>query len=1186
MYILKRLLHVVMICGLFYSFSFSQTKNTAITEWLVIGSFPVDTIQNALTTPFCDDEAELMPVGAVSEDSLALNWQKITVSDGILNFYDYYVPNLTISAVYAASYVFTPQARNIVLSVSGDNSYVLWVNKEKLYTNMVLRAHTIEKEKIPVRLSAGWNRLLFKIIYTNGGYGMAANILNEQGNPVEDIVCTNKKPDSFAPPSLPAFAFIDKIYFAPSYLQEGKRIYPLVIAVKNLGQAGTHRGQAMLDTRISRWYRTEYTLNRTADIIFPIPARELFNKIDQTCGIRLYLNGGMCDDEIFKLHPEMILASLFAANDLPQSLQKYKGVLNNLDENDRWFKAFTGSGLSYVPGDLADCIDHALHEEWPQFTQMLDSVFADLLKFHTVIKQDTLHMIGQSNSNMTWLWRKSETPEIMQKAARSALSSFIEEPEFKYIQSQAAGFAMIEEQYPELFTAIQDAVTRGRFFPVGGMWVEPDLSLISGESLIRQILYGKRYFREKFGIDCITAYAPDTFGYTWALPQILKKSGFKYLITTKIRWNNTNAFPHSIFSWISPDGSDILTCLPMGLNLYNNPGVLANHLLKFKKEGYNNVPVLYGDGDHGGGPTSRHFTQIRKMAATGAYPAVYHDDLDNYMQRIEKKYPDVPDYQDELYPESNRGTLTNQAKIKKLNRRSEIALEEAEKLAVFSKLEYPSSRLDDAWEKTLFNQCNNILPGTGIPEMYVDAEKDYEAIHQITNTIIDTALQAIIGNINLNNGKDIPAVVFNTLSWNRDGLVSLQLEPGITIKEIYDKQGNKPVFQQMDNNLIFNACNVPQCGYKTWWLRKGNTEQPDSELKIGPTSLENKYLLVEINPQNGNIKRIYDKRVKREILARGKEANVLQFFEDKPEQNDAGNIMYSGASWTCEKVKSIFIKEKGPVRAILRVVREYGKSTFTQDYTLYHDNPQLDIVTRVDWREQHTLVKAAFPVNVDADFATFDLACGSIQRATKPQTPAEKAKFEVAAHKYIDLSRSDYGVSLLNDCKYGHDVNHNVMRITLLRSPLTPDPQVRSEGYVNPFADQGIHEFVYSVYPHPGDHIAANTVRRAFELNYPLHARLSKKHKGALPVEHSFVTLDADNLILTTVKKAEDSNEHIIRLYETHGKAVDATLRFSAPLQFAWKTDLMENKENSLEVNNNQVTLHVNPYEIVTLVTE
>jgi len=214
------------------------------------------------------------------------------------------------------------------------------------------------------------------------------------------------------------------------------------------------------------------------------------------------------------------------------------------------------------------------------------------------------------------------------------------------------------------------------------------------------------------------------------------------------------------------------------------------------------------------------------------------------------------------------------------------------------------------------------------------------------------------------------------------------------------------------------------------------------------------------------------------------------------------------------------------------------------------------------------------------------MAYGSIQRTTKPQTPAEKAKFEVAAHKYIDLSRSDYGVSLLNDCKYGHDVKNNVMRITLLRSPLTPNPLVLPEGYVNPFADQGIHEFVYSVYPHPGDHIAANSVRRAYELNYPLHAVMGEKHKGVLPVEYSFITLDADNLVLTTVKKAEDSNEHIIRLYETHGKAIEAVLQFSKPVKFTWKTDLMENKENELGVSNNTVTLHVNPYEIVTLVTE
>ena len=1177
---------IFILTGVLNSASPGQSGNTSINQWLVLGSFRADTIHKALDRSFIRNEAGIMPKTGDKDGPSSLTWKNITVQPGeALSFSDYNLKYNTYCAVYAATYIYSPEEMNVTLSIGSDDGYTVWVNREKLSSNMVFRGLVRGQDKVPARLAAGWNRVLFKVINGEGGFGLIVDLLDKSNTPLTDLVCTNKKPDRMTPHTSSAYAFIDQIYFAPSYLDNGKRIYPFVIAVKNLGKSGNHQGKAILDTRISRWRSTNFTLDRSTDIIFPIQARELYNKMEMTSGIRLYLDGKKCDDLIFKLKPEWLLQSLFKSKELPDEIVQYQSFFADLEENAGWYKKFTGSSLIYPAGDLTDCMDHALHNEWSNFKDMLNGIFSDLMEFSTVIKRDTLHMIGQSHIDMAWLWRWPETVEVTRKTFQSAVNFFAEQPDYKYIQSQAACFQWIEQKYPDLFTAIRDAVKQGRFFPVGGMWVEPDLNLTGGEALVRQILYGKRYFKEKFGVDCVTGYTPDTFGYTWTLPQILKKSGFKYFVTTKIRWNDTTEFPHSIFYWYSPDGSDILTCFPMGLNINNSPGELANHLLKYKTEGFNNLPVLYGVGDHGGGPTRQHFQQIDKMRNLAAFPSLYHDDLDNYMERIEDKYPGLPVYKNELYLEYHRGTLTTQGKVKKWNRRSEIAMEEAEKLAVFSGIEYPKDSLETAWKKTLFNQFHDILPGSSIPEVYVDEEKDYNDINRLTGEIINASLNSIAGRIKLNK-KHIPVVVFNTLSWTRDGLVTVNLEQGLSIKEVYDAKNHKLHYQQSDTQLIFMAEQVPQNGYKVYWLRKGKNNDADNGLKISPTSLENRFLRVEINGKNGNISRLYDKRAKREILAPGKEANVLQFFGDKPEQYDAWNIGYTGISRTCEKVKSIFIQEKGPVRAVLRVIREFGNSTFTQDYTLYDKSRRLDIVTKADWHEQHTLLKAAFPVKVDADFATYDIAYGSIQRTTKPKTAAEKAMFEVAAHKYVDLSRSDYGVTLINDCKYGHDVKDNVMRLTLLRSPLTPNPITRPEGYVNPYADQGEHEFVYSLYPHTGDQIEANSVRRAYELNYPLKALVTEKHKGEWEPEKSFVTLNADNLILTVVKKAEDSAARVIRLYETHGRQAQTTLHFDAPVQRAWEADLMENKKQELTVTDNSVPLKIDPYSICTIIVE
>jgi len=1177
---------IIFILSCMASLSLAQSPSSAIREWLVLGTFPSDSIDQALDIAFIKDEEQTMPEQGAIDPLSAYKWIKVqTPANGELDFLKLQLPHTQYCAVYAAAYIYSPSERNALLLVGSDDGVKLWLNDKMVHRHLVYRGLRRCEDKVPVRLAAGWNRLLAKVINGEGGFGLSVDVVDENGQPFTDVATTARKPENFAPIKLAVFPYIDRIELGTSYEKGGQRYFPIIVHLKNLGTSKRQKVGIDFIAHRMRAKHESLTLNDTTNVVIPLTAREMQIVMNKSIGIITYAGGKKCDDRVIHVSPQMVLHSLFASPNLPIQLVVLKTMYENLSENIHWYEKFSGKPFEMQDATLNQIVGYALNRRWDKFLKALEANFKEIKEFSTIIKQDTLHMIGQSHIDMAWLWRWPETVKVCQRTFQSAINFFEEYPDYKYIQSSAAAFQWMEEKYPELFEQIKEYVKQGRFFIVGGMWVEPDLNLIGGEALVRQFLYGKRYFREKFGVDCITGYTPDTFGYTWTLPQILKKFGFKYFVTTKIRWNDTTKFPYSLFKWVAPDGSEILTCFPMGLNVDNNPETLADHVLAFQKEGLSDVPELFGVGDHGGGPTRQHFEKIKKMQSIATYPTLYYNDLDSYMERVEKKYPNVPVYKDELYLEYHRGTLTTQGLIKKRNRKSEVALEEAEKFAIFSGTEYPKKDLEEAWKKTLFNQFHDILPGSSIPDVYIDANKDYDRVEELTSSIIKKSLTHITAAINL-KGKHIPVVVFNPSSWQRTDWVQVTVPDRFTVKEIIGCDKSKVTFQQDGNRVLFMARDVPESGYKTFWLRKGKVKKQKNALKVTETTLENKFFKIEINPGNGNIRRFFDKRLNKDLLAPGQEGNILQFFEDKPKHYDAWNIGYTGKKWVCEKVQSIEIVESGPARAILRYVREFGKSKFAQDYTIYADVPRLDIHTIADWHEHHILAKAAFPVNVDSDSATFDIAYGSIRRTTHPKTPAEKAKFEVPAHKYIDLSQSDYGISLLNDCKYGHDVKDNVMRITLLRSPLTPNPLHRPAGYINPFADQGQHEFTYSIYPHAGDAKKALSVKRGYELNYPLIPIVASKHKGSLPQKHSFISLTPDNLVLTVVKKAEDSDAKVIRLYEVNGKEARGSIRFATPIHSAWQADMMEVREKELPVADNAVRISVKPYEIMTLIVE
>ena len=620
-----------------FSVTHAQTQQSIIKDWLILGTFPCDTIDQAIDRSFIADEAGIMPeIGAIDQPS-GLVWRKVeAAATGEMNFLDMSFKHSENCAVYAATYVYSPTERNANLLIGSDDGLSVWLNDKLVHRNLVYRALQRAEDKVPVRLANGWNRLLIKVFNGSGGFALAGDIVDSKLSAYDDLVVTSRYPKGLQHVDASAFAFIADISLSPSYVQGKDWIYPLTVKVKNLGKDGKHNGIVFFDARRMGPKRQAFELTTSAQVVIPLNAQEMKAIIGKSIGIATSLEGQRCDEQFFKVTPELVLQSLFHSPQLPIEAAVLKTLYANLEENARWYGKFTGKSLNTQEATLIACVNYALDQNWDAFLNALQSTFQELKEFSTLIKQDTLHLIGQSHIDMAWLWRKEETLDVVRRTFQSALNFFKEEPDYKYIQSQAAAFVWMEERYPELFKAIQDAVKQKRFFLVGGMWVEPDLNLAGGEALVRQFLHGKRYFREKFGVDCITGYTPDTFGYTWTLPQLLKKAGFKYFVTTKIRWNDTTKFPYSLFHWVSPDGSDILTSFPMSLNSDCSLDEEATKLLAYKKEGLTDLPVLYGIGDHGGGPTRQHFDKIKQMQALSTYPAVHHTDLDSYMEDVEQ----------------------------------------------------------------------------------------------------------------------------------------------------------------------------------------------------------------------------------------------------------------------------------------------------------------------------------------------------------------------------------------------------------------------------------------------------------------------------------------------------------------------------------------------------------------------
>jgi alpha-mannosidase len=857
--------------------------------------------------------------------------------------------------------------------------------------------------------------------------------------------------------------------------------------------------------------------------------------------------------------------------------------------------------------DAIQAIDFSPLDKGDQtgFDASLNAAHTKLEALKPFLQQFTIRLVGNSHIDMAWLWPWTETVEVVRNTFRSVLDLMREYPDFKFTMSSARTYEWMQEKYPDIFEQIEQRVKEGRWEIIGGMWIEPDLNMPDGESLVRQILVGKRYFEKNFGVDVKIGWNPDSFGYNYQLPQIYKKSGMDYFVTQKLLWaHEFTTFPYKLFWWQAPDGSRLLTYFPHDYAGGIDAEPLATDLSIWMPSIYGQKTTdnpemmhLYGVGDHGGGPTRvmlDHADELR--APDSVYPRLQFSFASDFFRDMEKKLPrmQVPTWDGELYFQYHRGVFTTQAETKRRIRRSEENMLNAEKFASVAALfgrPYPDMELP--WKNLLFDHFHDIMPGSGIAVNYLDAKRNLENVDRAANVVIHGSINEIAAHVNT-QGKGVPVLLFNSQSWQRTDVseVEAQLpEPARQI-EVVDSTGKVAEAQllKMDSDThrahFLLLSHTPSMGYATYFVRGANAAPAvHSLLKASANSLENEFLRVKIDSQTGCMTSLFDKRSGTESLAPAETdtggprnmtcGNLLQTFVDKPKQWDAWNIDadFEKQHWDLDKADEVKLVESGPLRAVIRVKNHFQNSTFVRDITLYAGVPRVDVKMQAEWHEKHILLKVAFPVSAHSDHATYEIPYGSVERPTTRNTPAEQAQFEVPAQRWADISDAKHGLSLLNDSKYGYDAKGNVLRLSLLRSPVYPDPH----------ADEGHHEFTYSVYPHGGGWKEALTIRQGYELNYKLISFATENHAGSLPAQHSFVESKNENVIVSALKKAEDDGSLILRFYEWAGTTGDVSVRLPSAIASAAETDLMERPIDSLKVNGDEVQVPTKPYEIQTV---
>ncbi|WP_145948231.1 alpha-mannosidase [Paenibacillus sp. Y412MC10] len=794
------------------------------------------------------------------------------------------------------------------------------------------------------------------------------------------------------------------------------------------------------------------------------------------------------------------------------------------------------------------------------------------------------HMVGQSHIDIAWLWPVRET---VRKASRtfSTVDRLMEEyPEYRYTQSQPQLFAFLKENDPELFERVKARIVEGRWELVGGMWVEPDLNLPSGESLIRQMLYGQRFYQEEFGRMSNIEWLPDTFGYCASLPQILKHGKVDYFMTTKLGWNDTNLFPYDLFHWVGIDGTPILSYLNHGVNEHTLPKDVHDHWQSYREKALHpEQMLLYGHGDGGGGVTREMLEYIDRSDLMIGQPASRYSTAAKFFESIEHAGPVLPTWRGDLYLELHRGTYTTHARNKRSNRKAEVLYREAE---LWNTLAGPNmdaanrtevtQQLHDGWKLILLNQFHDIIPGSAITETYETSDKEYGEIFAKGEHALNEGLNTLVSDINTSGMEGTPYVVFNSLGWNRSAVVHIEAVQGEGALAAYDEHGTRLEMDAVEDGISVRVPDVPALGYKTVWVKPEAAVKADSAgvQSFGDTWETSAYL-VRFN-ERGEITSLLDKAAGREVVKKGERANRFHFFHDRPTLWDAWDIdtRYEQQPAGEAKLLEKRLVLAGRTKDVLRFRWKIGQSEITQDMIFYHHDRRIDFKTHVHWNEAHKLLKVGFPVDVVTDKATYEIPFGSLERATHRNTSWEQAQYEVCGHRFVDVSEHGYGVSLLNDCKYGYDVQGSTIRLSLLRAPKWPDVT----------ADLGEHDFTYSLLPHQGGWRESHTVRQAAELNVDMPVRQAESGaQGSRPSTGSLITLSGGHVLLDTVKPSEDGSGVILRFYESTGGREQIELTWPGAITEAYLSNALEEPAHPLQLQEGKLQLSFAPYEIKTV---
>lgn len=1226
-----------------------EAHDAPITSWLVSRSFPSDTGAAGLAAAVPDESTSFAADGGGSV--------RVARADeagrvDLLAFL--HQSSLDRQAVYSATFLVAPSERTIDLGVESDDDIAVWLNGAPVHRHVVTRAVDMETDTVTLHLLRGANRLVYKVVNRDGGFGFGGRLLGSSPDAVGDItISTDNR--AVAPPAAATSVVTIGTVRVPDRAtlvtsgDTAELMVPVHTEVTHWGPASdgiVTLGSAHVSTAGTPGHmpaaleipvpwkdlardggaglvaRSVTAGAGSAERRIPPIGTALLDQLSRPIAVEPWRNDSAGGSLTAELEIPDVLAGLplvLEAAEFSRAPIMVNGVMRAADsagnvplcapcvsgsrirvsidtrgirwwdhpnvrvpaagwreirEGARWARRLDPAARVPLPDPpvaeslLAAAADPGKAAYLGIVHRWLDR----LAPAAKTIRRDTVDVVGNSHLDVVWLWELAEGIDVLRNTWRTATKLLAKYPQMHFAGSSAYYYALLERDDPALLNSIQALVREGRWHLVGGWWVEADANLPSGESLVRQGLYGQRTLRRLFGRDAHVAWTPDTFGYPWTLPQILLASGLDGFVTQKMRWNDRNPWPASLdaFWWQGPDGSRVLTYIPYGYDHDLDPDRLAAELDSTVSGGkIRRMLVLYGVGDHGGGPTMEMLERARDLRRVPTFPVLRETAPDSALARMRRDLPDGPTVRDELYLEYHRGAYTTNGAMKWWNRRMESLLSAAEAAATMSPLPYPRAELGRAWELTLFNQMHDLLPGTSIRAVHAQAERDYRIADSIAIAVLGRSIRAALGASDTRppDARWRSYAVFNPSAYSRGGHLRIAIAGRDSISA-YDGSRRALRSVRRKDTLDVLVPPVPALGMAIVFVGPAR-DSGEVAATVPSRTLENDKLLVTIDSATGRIARMYDKVNRREVLRPG--ANALVMLEDRPGRWDAWNINHlNGRRTRVDQEVSVGRVERGLDQSLTVSMRR-DSIRVTQRYVLPDGAARLDIETTIDWHTRHELLKAGFVLPFHADSVVAEIPYGAIARPTVARNSVDSARFEVPMQRWIDASAGGYGVAIVNDSKYGYDAHGDTIRISLLRAPEIPDA----------ISDQRRHHFTYSIVPHVGDWRAPAVREAADELNDPLIAVRVDEHRGA-SASAPLIQLEGEGVALGALKRAEEGNAMVVRIVETEGRASSGTLHLARPSTVR-QANLLEDPTGPPSPAGTAFPFQLRPWEIRTL---